>query len=365
MNVLVTGSAGFIGSNLCVRMRRSGLDVLTFERENTDQELRELLAVADFVYHLAGVNRPEREEEFQEVNVGLTSRVCDHLLELGRATPIVFASSVQAMYDNPYGRSKWEAEMVLLRYAAECGARTVIYRLKNVFGKWCKPNYNSVVATFCYNIAHDLPIALSDPECSVELIYIDDVVDCFVDELDAKESGGKHRHGVYPVHHVIIGRLADQLHSFRAMNLRLPDMGDEFTRKLYATYLSYLDDFSYPLDKKCDGRGCLAEFVKSASAGQIFVSRTVPGAVRGGHYHDTKTEKFLVLEGQALVRVRHILSGETREYAVYGKDMHALDIPPGHSHSIENVGPGDLITLFWASEVFDPQSPDTYRSCVE
>lgn len=368
MNVLVTGSAGFIGSNLCVGLKRAGYNVLMFERENTDQELRKRLAVADFVYHLAGVNRPEREEEFQEVNVGLTARICEHLLSLGRATPIVFTSSVQVMLNNPYGRSKRRAQKVLLNYTEQSGARITVYTLPNVFGKWCRPNYNSVVATFCHNIARDLRISVRDPEHVLELVYIDDVVRHFIIDLDTSETGDWFCLEATPVHTISVMDLAELLFFFHEMRrtLRLPDMGDEFTRKLYSTYLSYLEpnQLIYALDKKCDDRGCLAEFVKSASAGQVFVSRTVPGAVRGGHYHDTKTEKFLVLEGHAIIRFRHVLSGETWQYGVFGEGMDVIDVPPGCSHYIENVGSGDLITLFWVSAVFDPQNPDTYRESV-
>lgn len=363
MNVLVTGANGFIGSNLCEWLGPN-VNLLTFGRENTDQELRELLKDADFVYHLAGVCRPGAKEEFQTINVGLTARMCEHLLSLGRAVPIVFTSSVQATLDNLYGISKQMAEEVLIQYAVHSGARVMVYRLTNVFGKWAKPNYTSVVATFCYNTARDLEIEISDPERSLDLVYIDDVMWNFIAEMNATEAPGYYR-DTLPVHRVTLGRLSWLLYSFRAArrNLRLPDLSDEFVRKLYGTYLSYLDqdDFSYALTKRCDERGCLAEFIKSSSSGQLFVSRTVPGAVRGGHYHRTKAEKFLVLEGHAVVKFQHVLSGETKEYAVCGKDMHVIDIPPGYTHSIENVGLGELITLFWVSEIFDPQNPDTYR----
>lgn len=362
MNVLVTGANGFIGSNLCEWL--DGVNLLTFGRENTDQELRELLKVADFVYHLAGVMRPEKEEEFQTVNVGLTARICEHLLSLGRATPIVFTSSIQAMRDNPYGRSKCQAENVLDDYVRQGGGRVRMYRLTNIFGKWAKPDYTSVVATFCHNIARGLEIEVSDPGRSLDLIYIDDVVWNFVAEMGASETGGWYHRSVAPVHQVTLGHLAGLLYSFREMrhNLRLPDLGGEFVRKLYGTYLSYLDpdDFGYALDKKCDARGCLAEFIKSASSGQVFVSRTMPGAVRGNHYHHTKAEKFLVLEGHAVVKFRHMLTSETKEYEVCGEDVRVIDIPPGFAHSIENLGSRELITLFWVSEMFDPRNPDTY-----
>jgi len=359
MNVLVTGAKGFIGSNLCEWLR-SDVTVLTFERGDTDQELRERLAVADFVYHLAGVMRPDNEEEFEIVNVDLTARICKHLLNLGRAVPIVFTSSVQAMQDNPYGRSKCRAENVLDDYSVTGGSRVAIYRLKNVFGKWARPNYTSVVATFCHNIARDLEIQISDTNHSLELVYIDDVMRHFVNEMDATTTCGWRYQQISPAYDVTLGRLATLIRSFR-LGPWLPDLGDEFVRRLYGTYLSYLDDLGYALDKHCDDRGCLAEFVKSGSAGQLFVSRTVPGVTRGNHYHRTKAEKFLVLNGQAIVRLRHVLGGDVVSYGVSGTDMRVIDIPPGLDHSIENVGAEDLITLFWASEAFDPENPDTYR----
>jgi len=363
MNVLVTGAAGFIGSNLCEWLRqRADVTLLMFDRGDADRDLREHLAVADFVYHLAGVMRPDNEGEFETVNVGLTKRICEHLLNLGRAVPIAFTSSVQAMLDNAYGKSKNRAKKVLIKYAGQSGARITVYELTNVFGKWAKPNYTSVVATFCHNIARDLPILISNPEHSLELVYIDDVVHRFITDLDISEEGVCS--DVTPVYQVTLGCLSELLISFRDMRrkLVLPDLSDEFIRKLYGTYLSHLDpsNLSYALDKRCDDRGCLAEFIKSNPAGQSFVSRTTPGAIRGNHYHRTKAEKFLVLDGQAVVRLQHVLSGEMVTYNVNGTDLSVIDIPPGLNHSIENVGTVDLVTLFWASEVFDPQNPDTY-----
>ena len=364
MKVLVTGSSGFIGKNLCIRLEgRPGTFVLRFDLGNTRQELEAALAQADLVYHLAGVNRPEDEEDFTTGNVGFTAEVCDHLLALGRAVPLVLSSSIQAGLDNPYGVSKRRAEGVVKRYAQQSGAHCAIYRLKNVFGKWCRPNYNSVVATFCHNVARDLPITISDPANEVDLVYIDDVVRCFLGEIEAGEPGGVYYREVSPSYRVTLGRLAGLIRSFWEIRetLHLPDLGDEFIRKLHSTYLSYLepDDFAYHLDKRCDPRGCLAEFVKSPASGQIFLSRTAPGITRGDHYHHTKTEKFLVLAGEAVIRFRQIENGDVLEYRVRGEDFCVVDIPPGYTHSIENVGPGELLTLFWASEIFDPDRPDT------
>ena len=366
MNILVTGSNGFIGKNLITRLeRRPDVQVLAFDQEHSLQELDEHLAIADLVYHLAGVNRPQSVDEFRTGNVDLTATICDRLVQGGRPVTIVLSSSIQAALDNPYGVSKRQAEEVVAGYAQQNGARVLIYRLHNVFGKWCRPNYNSVVATFCHNIARDLPITISDPARELELVHVDDVVNAFVTEVREQwaESGDAEYREVAPTYRVSLAQLAALIRSFRESRrtLQVPNFADEFTRKLYGTYLSYLaeDDFAYSLEKRCDPRGCLAEFVKSPPFGQVFVSRTNPGITRGNHYHHTKTEKFLVLQGEAVVRFRHLQSNEVIEYPVRGEDFRVLDIPTGYTHSIENVGQGELVTLFWASEIFDMERPDT------
>jgi UDP-2-acetamido-2,6-beta-L-arabino-hexul-4-ose reductase len=374
MNIVVTGAKGFIGRNLITWLNRQhGCRLFQYDPRNTDGDRCQALAEADLVYHLAGVNRPQAEREFQTGNVDFTSLVCDELLRLGRRVPVVLSSSTQAALDNPYGVSKRKAEDVVSRYAQQGGARAVIYRLHNVFGKWCRPNYNSVVATFCYNTAHDLPVTISDPALEVEFVYIDDVVTQLLTELPrekatAAQDGTSDRQvaayrQVTPTYKVTLGQLAELIRSFRQcrQSLRVPDCSDEFVRKLYGTYLSYLEpsDFAYDLEQKRDARGSLAEFIKSAQAGQIFLSRTVPGITRGNHYHHTKAEKFLVVEGEAVVRFRHIEDGHIIEYPVSGRDFRVVDIPPGYTHSIENVGTGELVTLFWACEVFDIAKPDT------
>jgi UDP-2-acetamido-2,6-beta-L-arabino-hexul-4-ose reductase len=365
MNIVVTGTGGFIGRNLVAWLnRRSDCCVFPYDLGNTQEELVQALSAADLVFHLAGVNRPLLEREFQTGNVDFTSLICDVLLKAGRHVPVVLSSSIQAAQDNPYGVSKRQAEAVVTHYAQTNGARAMIYRLHNVFGKWCRPNYNSVVATFCHNIAHDLPITISDPARELELIHVDDVAAHFMQEIgrEGAQSGVEYR-SVSPSYKVTLGALAEKIRFFRQSrtSLRVPDLSDDFTRKLYGTYLAYLEpnDFAYNLDKKCDARGCLAEFVKSPPFGQIFVSRTAPGITRGNHYHHLKTEKFLVVEGDAIVRFRHIESGQVIEYSVHGTDFRVVDIPPGYTHSLENVGSGELVTLFWASEIFDPSRPDT------
>jgi UDP-2-acetamido-2,6-beta-L-arabino-hexul-4-ose reductase len=362
--ILVTGVGGFIGRNLTAHLRQNpAYEVWGFDQENSPDELAAWLAQADFIFHLAGVNRPQTEDEFQTGNVDLTAHICDSLQAQGKATPLLLSSSIQADRDNPYGQSKRLAEQVVTRYAEQSGATVFIYRLTNVFGKWCRPNYNSVVATFCYNIAHDLPITISDPFRELDLVHVDDVVNAFCHELDMVESRGVIYREANPTHPISLGQLAGMLTTFRQMRqtLVVPDLGDAFTHKLYGTFLSYLepDDFAYDLTKRSDQRGSLAEFVKSPPFGQIFVSRTHPGITRGNHFHHLKTEKFLVLEGQAIIRFRHIDSDEVIEYPVDGEMYRVVDIPPGYTHSIENIGEGTLVTLFWASEIFDPARADT------
>jgi UDP-2-acetamido-2,6-beta-L-arabino-hexul-4-ose reductase len=364
MRILVTGARGFIGRNLTTHLRQNpAYEVWGFDQENSPTELEAWLAQADFVFHLAGVNRPQTEDEFQTGNVDLTAHICDSLQAQGKAAPLLLSSSIQADLDNPYGQSKRLAENVVTRYAEQSGATAFIYRLTNVFGKWCRPNYNSVVATFCHNVARDLPISISDPARELDLVHVDDVIAAFRSELDGTMLGGVVYRKAEPAHRVSLGRLADMLKSFRQMRqtLIVPDFGNVFTHKLYGTLLSYLevDDFAYDLTKRSDPRGSLAEFVKSPPFGQIFVSRTKPGITRGNHFHHLKTEKFLVLEGQAIIRFRHIDSDEVIEYPVGGEMYRVVDIPPGYTHSIENIGEGTLVTLFWASEIFDPERPDT------
>ncbi len=361
---MVTGAAGFIGRNLRAALQRQpdvivrGLDV-----ENTAADLDRQLREAGLIFHLAGINRPQTEAEFTSGNVDFTRAICERLKGLGRTPKIVFSSSIQAAWDNAYGLSKRAAEAELERFAAETGAEVAVYRLKNVFGKWCRPSYNSVVATFCHNIARGLPLQISDPQRELDLAYIDDVVAAFLGEAVSRSAGLSFKE-ITTSHKVTLRELAELLLAFEASRrtLVMPDLSGPFVRKLYATFLSYLpeDDFAYALAKKADERGDLAEFIKSCHSGQIFVSRTKPGVTRGNHYHHTKTEKFLVLEGEAVIRLRQIERNEILEYPVSGRGLTVVDIPPGYTHSIENVGDRELVVLFWAGEVFEPQRPDTY-----
>jgi len=368
MNVLITGAAGFVGRNLSAALRRKkDISLLEFDLANTGEELQRFLATANIIFHLAGVNRPHDIKEYESGNTGFTSEICKMLQDLKRTPKIVFSSSIQAEKNNPYGNSKRRAEEVLHAYAKSTGAECVIYRFKNLFGKWCQPNYNSVTATYCYNIARDLPIQISDPTHELELTYIDDVVEAFFNELSSQKSGFRFADPLMS-YRVTLKDLAETIRLFRASrsSLHLPDFSKPFIRAIYATYVSYLEkqDFSYSLDIKSDQRGGLAEFIKAAGFGQIFISRTYPGIVRGNHYHQTKAEKFFVLEGDALIRFRHILENEVIEYRISGGEYRVVDIPPGYTHSIENVGKNELITLFWSDEMFDPNRPDTYYEQV-
>ncbi len=363
--ILVTGSAGFIGKHLVEAIRRRpGTQVYEFDLGNQPEALEHALAEVDFIFHLAGVNRPQDPGEFAAVNAGFTGRLCERLEALNRKPVMVLSSSTQAALDNAYGISKRQAEELIEGFCRKTQSAGVIFRLPGVFGKWCRPNYNSVVATFCHQIAHDLPVTISDPNKGLELVYVDDVIASFLKVVSRPPHPGECEWLSVPrTFQVTLGDLAARIRSFRdsRKNLYLPSFDDAFNRCLYATYLSYLDgpDWAYNLEIKTDSRGSLAEFMKSPHFGQIFVSRTKPGITRGNHFHHTKTEKFLVLEGEAVIRFRHITGTEIIEYRISGSDFRVVDIPPGYTHSIENVGASDMVVLFWASEIFDPKAPDT------
>ncbi len=363
--VLITGSDGFIGKNLKVALRRkSNVEILEYKSTSSEEELEKGLLKADIIYHLAGVNRTTNNEDFMKVNCNLTQKICDYLIKLDKNPKIVFTSSIQANIDNPYGRSKLMAEKTIMNYSNNSRSPVFIFRLHGVFGKWCKPNYNSVVSTFCNNIARGLPINISDPQKQIELVYIDDVLRAFLGILDDCIPPSD---GLYfmaePIEKISLGSLSKIIQSFfdSRSNRSLPNINSHFNRSLYATYISCLptNSFSYELTKKSDPRGVLAELLKSSDIGQIFVSRTKPGFKRGEHYHDTKVEKFVVLEGDAMIRFRHIFEKNIIEYPVSGHQFRVVDIPPGYTHSIENIGRRDLIVLFWADEVFNPDMADT------
>jgi UDP-2-acetamido-2,6-beta-L-arabino-hexul-4-ose reductase len=369
MKVLITGGRGFLGRNLIAHLReRKDCALTIFGREDSTESLERFLLDADIIFHLAGINRPSDESEFETGNAKLTESICEFLQRNARSPKIVFSSSIQVQSDNPYGISKAKAENALRRYASETGACICIYRLKNLFGKWCRPNYNSVTATFCNNIANNLPIKISDAAREIELSYVDDVVAAFLREIDERDGGGETGDKI-PVYRINLGDLAGRIQALHEMKhtLTLPDFSDWFNRALYATYLSYVppDAREHNLEIKSDARGSLAEFIKQKNLGQIFVSRTKPGITRGNHYHHTKTEKFAVLEGDGLIRMRAMEGGPVKEYPVTGSQYQVIDIPPGFTHSITNVGSGEMVTLFWSSEMFDPDHPDTYYLPVD
>lgn len=365
MKILVTGANGFIGKNLIAELVNKGYEeIFKFNRETDPSLLDMYTKECDFVFHLAGVNRPRDEKEFMEGNYGLTAQLIELLKKHHNQAPILFTSSIQAEEDNPYGKSKRACEDILISYSKDTMAKALLYRLPNLFGKWCKPNYNSVVATFCHNIARNKDINVSDPNNTLTLSYIDDVIAEFLRALAGNETVNEDYCEVPVKHKIKLGELSDKLYSFKnnRESLIMPSLEEEFDRALYSTFLSYLeeDNFSYKLKKNVDNRGWLAEFIKSQSLGQIFISLTKPGITRGNHWHHTKVEKFLVIQGEALIRFRKIDSENVLNYWVSGEIPEVVDIPAGYTHSIENTGYEDVITLFWACEIFNPEKPDTY-----
>ena len=368
--ILVTGATGFIGRNLCVALRRSGFEVLEFNRSQTVDRLQKLAARADLVFHLAGVNRPKDEKEFMEGNANFTRQLCDCLATAHHRTPLVLSSSTQVELDNPYGRSKKAAEDTVLEYHRESDTPVYIYRFPNVFGKWSRPDYNTVVATFCHNISRGLPVYVSDRAKPLCFAYIDDIVRAFLQIASRPEHDPvKTRYELRSVYSITLGELHELIVRFQDDRTKflVPDLSNPLVRYLYSTYVSFHDtgDLAYAVDLKTDDRGWLFELVKSPCTGQIFVSCTRPGITRGNHYHDTKVEKFCVIQGEGVIRFRHLLKDEIIEYPVNGRAIRIVEIPPGYTHSIENVGTGDMVTLFWANEIFDPQRPDTYFARVK
>lgn len=364
-NILVTGAAGFIGRNLVTALQRLDDIILNTITSDDDRSVLESkLLEADVIFHLAGTNRPKDEDELVSGNAGLTSFITCVLERENKMVKIILPSSTQAVLDNLYGLSKKAAEDAVLDYQRKTGATVAVYRLPGVFGKWSQPNYNTVVATFCHNIARGLDISISDPDYEIELVYIDDVVAEFMRHLGDYGDADRQRYTVSRTFRVTLGDLAERIRRLHAIreSLNIPDLADDFMKCLHATYLSFLpeDDFSYPVKMFTDERGWLFELIKSEHFGQIFVSKTLPGVTRGDHYHDTKLEKFCVIQGKGIIRFRHIHSKEILEYPVDGKTITVVDIPPGYTHSIENSGDTEMICLFWANQVFNPEVPDTY-----
>jgi len=362
MNVLVTGSNGFVGKNLCqwISQRRSDVTILTYDIGSSDN-LASLCHKADFVFHLAGVNRPQNDDDYEIGNRTLTEEVLEYCQQ-GKKPPILLTSSAQAVLDNPYGKSKLAAENAVFTYASQTGSLVYVYRLPGVFGKWCRPNYNSVVATFCSNIANNLPIEIRDPDFELSLVYIDDVCRCFVEKLDTPPVQEKSFCSIQPIYNITLGQLGKILNAFNQSrtSLQILDMSDPLIKNLHTTYLSYLQNFSYPLKTHADERGCFAEFLKSNNGGQVSVNVTKPGYTKGNHWHHTKVEKFLTVSGQGIIRFRKIDEANIIEYSVSGDKLEVVDIPPGYTHSISNIGETDLVTIMWVNEIYDPSNPDTF-----
>lgn len=365
MRVLITGAKGFIGKNLIAGLKnQETVTVEEFDKDTPTELLETYCHNVDLVFHLAGINRPQQAEEYIEGNEGFTRRLLQILRKHQNTSTVVYSSSIQAQLDNPYGRSKKEGEELLLQYARESGAKVMIYRFPNVFGKWCRPDYNSVIATFCHNIAHNMPITINQPDTQLELLYIDDLVEEFVRITQNKSSILSGFYDVQPVYTVKLENIAKLLYSFQAnrSQLVMPDLSDSFTKRLYSTYLSYLPEqaLSYGPKMHTDQRGSFTEIMKQPSFGQLSVNRSKPGTVKGNHWHRTKVEKFLVVSGYGLIRLRRINSDRLIEYYVSQNKLEIVDIPPGYTHNIENLGDTDLITLMWANESYDPKNPDTY-----
>lgn len=368
MKVLITGADGFVGKNLCAHLReRQDVEVLRFSRNDSISSLPEMLLQADFVFHLAGVNRPQDPEDFKTGNTDLTQAVCDGILASGRKPAVLYTSSSQAELDNPYGVSKRGAESALSDLASEHGVAVHIFRLPNVFGKWARPFYNSAVATFCHNITRDLPIEVHNPNAAVTLVYIDDVIAHFISVMDGKLRGSPYVH-VEPSYATTVGALAEQLTAFRNSrdSLVTEAVGTGLTRALYSTYLSYMppEQFTYEVPKYGDPRGIFVEMLKTRDAGQFSYFTAHPGITRGGHYHHSKTEKFLVIKGNACFRFRQIISGEFYELFTSGEKPEIVETVPGWTHDITNVGEDEMIVMLWANEIFDRERPDTYTMPV-
>ena len=365
MKILITGAQGFVGKNLIAELNNRGYtDILAFDLDSDPSLLEKYCQAADFVFHLAGINRPPEESQFMQGNVGFTATLLETLKQNGNTCPIMISSSTQATLDIPYGKSKKEAEDLLLAYSKANGNKVLIYRLPNVFGKWCRPNYNSAVATFCHNIAHDMPITVNDPSVVMQLVYIDDVVEELINALEGNENRNGDFCFVPVVHTITLGEIVDLIYAFKRSRAErsIPNMADGFSKKLYSTYLSYLptDQFSYELKMNIDNRGSFTEFIKTADRGQVSVNISKPGITKGNHWHHTKNEKFLVVSGTGVINFRKIDGEEIIAYHVSGDNMEVVDIPPGYTHNIINTGETDMVTIMWVNEPFDPEKPDTY-----
>lgn len=363
MNILVTGAKGFVGKNLCAELKNLGHNVLEFDINNTTEDLKSFAKECEFVFHLAGVNRPKDNSEFKQGNVNLTQDIVSLLQENKNPCSLLLSSSIQAELDNDYGKSKKEAEDIVFEDEKVRNCVNYVFRLPNLFGKWCRPNYNSVVATFCNNIANDLPITINNRETILTLAYIDDVVDAFIKALDNNVVKDGEFCTIPVTHKVSLGEIADLIQSFKESrnSYVFPNITSEFSKKLYSTYLSYLntDDFSYNLKMNVDARGSFTEILKG-ECGQVSVNIIKPNITKGNHWHHTKNEKFVVVSGKCSICFRKLDSDEVIEYITDGDNIKVVDIPVGYTHNIKNIGESDAVVIMWANEPFDPNKPDTY-----
>lgn len=364
MKILVTGSNGFIAKNLIQFLsEKTEVEILKVHRESSEQELKESILSADWIVHLAGINRPLNESEFIEGNVMLTEKITQTLREEHKLTPIILSSSIQADRDNAYGKSKLGGEQALEQLHEEQGNPVHICRLANVFGKWSRPNYNSAVATFCHNVANDLPLQINDANAIIRLVYIDDVVETFWNMINGSVSVDQ-TFQIQPEYQITVGDLAKTLNGFKASRdtLITDQVGTGLTRALYSTYLSFLkpDQFDYSVPKYGDARGVFVEMLKTPDAGQFSYFTAHPGITRGGHYHHTKTEKFLVIKGKAVFKFKHVVTGEFYELETQGDEPRIVETVPGWTHDITNIGNDEMIVMLWANEIFDRNKPDTY-----
>jgi len=370
MKVLVTGAEGFVAKNLLVRLGElDDFEVVRFSRQTSEDELAGLVADIDAVVHLAGVNRLQSPEDFVTGNVGLTEKLCQALVGTKRRIQVIFSSSTQAALDNAYGKSKRDAENILWQYAKQTGASVHVYRLPNVFGKWCKPNYNSVVATFCHNLARGLPIKINDDSAALKLVYVDNVIDDFIHVLREKPSVGVGEICDISVkYETTVGAVAQQIRAFRDSRITLISerVGEGLVRALYSTYMSYLPPslFSYEVPRHADSRGEFVEVLKTKDSGQFSFFTAYPGVTRGGHYHHSKTEKFLVIKGKARFGFRHIVTNETHEIFTSGEQPQIVETIPGWSHDITNISEDEMVVMLWSNEIFDRQHPDTIADKV-
>lgn len=381
MKILVTGAAGFIGKNLISELNNikngksksscltSNLTIYEYDLNTSRQLLDEYTKDCDFVCHLAGVNRTSNDDDFMNTNFGFTSVLLESLKKNGNKAPILITSSTHASGDTLYGKSKRAGEELLFNYGVQNDVKVLVYRLTNVFGKWCRPNYNSAVATFCHNIAHGLDITVNDPDVTMNLVYIDDVVSEFINAICSNESKDGEYCYISTVHTVKLGKIAELLYSFKQTreNLSVPKLDDEFEKKLYSTYLSYLPEknFSYPLKMNVDDRGSFTEILRTCDCGQFSVNISKPGITKGNHWHHTKNEKFVVVSGKGLIQFRKIGDDKIIEYYVSGEKIEVVDIPVGYTHNIINLGDTDLVTFMWCNECFNPDKPDTYFEEVQ